>query len=58
VQKLELHCPEVHAASKYQGSQHLNDAVAGDLCFLSNMKYAAQAEKTWQASDFCERPEL
>ena len=44
--RLELSCPEVHAAVEITGVATLNDAQPGDLCFLSNMKYAAQAEKT------------
>ena len=44
--KLELYCPQEHGSIKISGVATLEEAIAGDLCFLSNMKYAAQAEKT------------
>ena len=50
--KLELQCPQEHANIKISGVATLEEATAGDLCFLSNMKYAAQAEKTAASAIF------
>ena len=50
--KLELQCPHERANIKISGVATLEEAVAGDLCFLSNMKYAAQAEKTAASAIF------
>ena len=50
--KLELQCPHEHANIKISGVATLEEATAGDLCFLSNMKYAAQAEKTAASTIF------
>ena len=50
--KLELHCPQEHGNIKISGVATLEEAVAGDLCFLSNMRYTAQAEKTTASAIF------
>jgi len=50
--KLELYCPQEHANIKISGVATLEEAVAGDLCFLSNMKYVTQAEKTAASAIF------
>ena len=50
--KLELHCPQEHGNIKISGVATLEEAVAGDLCFLSNMKYTDQAEKTTASAIF------
>jgi UDP-3-O-[3-hydroxymyristoyl] glucosamine N-acyltransferase len=50
--KLGLHCPQEHENLKISGVATLEEAATGDLCFLSNMKYAAQAEKTTASAIF------
>ena len=44
--QIELPCPQEHAAVEITGVATLQEAGQGDLCFLSNMKYANQAEET------------
>lgn len=43
---LQLHCPAGHERLEINGVATLEDAEAGDLSFLSNLKYAAQAKTT------------
>lgn len=50
--KLELQCPQEHANIRISGVATLEEAAPGDLCFLSNLKYAAQAEKTAASAIF------
>ncbi len=43
---LQLHCPVGQEQLEINGVATLEDAEAGDLSFLSNLKYAAQAKST------------